>query len=107
MKRHVKKNDIVVVIAGKEKGKRGKVLKVFPEKGRVIVEGLNMIKRHTRPNQMVQQGGIIEREAPIAISNVQLYDPKADRPVRIGYKVLEDGRKVRYSVKTGEILDQN
>ncbi|RME43832.1 MAG: 50S ribosomal protein L24 [Deltaproteobacteria bacterium] len=106
MKRHVKKNDIVVVIAGKEKGKRGKVLKVFPEKGRVIVEGLNMIKRHTRPNQMVQQGGIIEREAPISISNVQLYDPKADRPVRIGYKVLEDGRKVRYSVKTGEILDQ-
>ena len=106
MKRHVKKDDLVVVIAGKEKGKKGKVLKVFPKKGRVIVEGLNLVKRHTRPNQMTQQGGIIEREAPMAISNVQLYDPKADGPVRTGRKRLEDGKKVRYSMKTGEVLDQ-
>ena len=106
MKCHIKKNDIVVVIAGKEKGKKGKVLKVFHEKGRAIIEGLNLIKRHTRPSQRNRQGGIVEREAPIAVSNLLLFDPKLDKPVRTGKKVLEDGRKVRVSRKTEEVLDQ-
>ncbi|WIF95582.1 50S ribosomal protein L24 [Caminicella sporogenes] len=102
---HVKKGDTVVVIAGKDKGKIGKVLQVFPKKERVIVEGVNMVKKHQKPTPKVQQAGIIEMEAPIHVSNVMLYDSKAKKGVRIRYKTLENGKKVRVSAKTGEVLD--
>ncbi len=104
-KLHVKKGDKVVVIAGKDKKKTGTVLAVFPKKQRVIVEGVNIVKRHTRPNPQHPEGGIIEKEAPIHVSNVQLVDPKTGQPTRIGYKVLEDGTKVRYAKKSGEVID--
>jgi large subunit ribosomal protein L24 len=104
-KLHVKKGDKVVVIAGKDKKKTGTVLAVFPKKQRVIVEGVNIVKRHMRPNPKYPEGGIIEKEAPIHVSNVQLVDPKTGQPTRIGYKFLEDGRKVRYAKKSGEVID--
>ena len=104
-KLHVKKDDLVVVVAGKEKGKSGKVLRVLPEKNRVLVESLNVVKRHTRPSQVNKEGGIIEREAPIAISNVQLLCPGCSQPVRTGIKVLADGSKVRFCKKCNEIVN--
>ncbi|HDN59261.1 MAG: 50S ribosomal protein L24 [Candidatus Neomarinimicrobiota bacterium] len=99
----IKKGDTVIVISGDDKGKVGKVLKVFPKKQRVIVEGVNFIKRHTRPSQKNPQGGIIEKEAPIHISNVMLWFN--NERTKVGFKVLKDGKKVRYSKKTGEIID--
>ncbi|MBO8152510.1 MAG: 50S ribosomal protein L24 [Candidatus Marinimicrobia bacterium] len=99
----IKKGDTVIVISGDDKGKVGKVLKVFPKKQRVIVEGVNFIKRHTRPSQKNPQGGIIEKEAPIHISNVVLWFN--NERTKVGFKVLKDGKKVRYSKKTGEIID--
>lgn len=102
---HVKKGDTVVVIAGKDKGKTGKILQVFPKKERVIIEGVNMIKKHQKPAGNMRQGGIIEMEAPIHVSNVMLYDSKAKAGTRVRSKELEDGKKVRVSVKTGEVLD--
>lgn len=102
---HIKKDDTVVIIAGKDKGKTGKVLQAFPKKERLIVEGVNMIKKHQKPGGNMQQGGIIEKEAPVHVSNVMFYDAKAKSGTRIKYKVLEDGNKVRVSVKTGEVLD--
>ena len=101
---HIKKDDTVVVIAGKDKDKKGKVLEVFPKNERVLVEGINMTKKHQKPTQQMQQGGIINQEGPVHISNVMFFDKKANKGVRIGYKV-EDGKKVRISKKTGEILD--
>lgn len=101
----IKKGDTVVVISGKDKGKKGKVLQVLPKQNRVIVEGVNMISKHQRSDQHLQQGGIINREAAIHASNVMIWDKKADQGVRIGYKFLADGKKVRVSKKTGEILD--
>jgi large subunit ribosomal protein L24 len=106
MKAHVKKGDNVMVIAGKDKGKKGKVLRVVPSTGRVVVEGVNMIKRHTRPNQKVMQGGIIDKEAPLAQSNVQVICSKCGDPVRTGKKELEDGKMVRVCAKCGEVLDR-
>ncbi len=103
---HVRKGDTVVVVAGKERGKRGKVLRVLPEKNRVVVERVNMIKKHQRPTQKLRQGGIIEREGPIHLSNVMLVDPTSDRPTRIGMRALSDGKKVRVARKSGEILDK-
>ncbi len=104
-KLHVKTGDKVIVIAGKDKSKTGKVLKVFPKRGRVLVEGVNIVKRHTKPNFKYPEGGIIEKEAPIHVSNVMHVDPKTGAPTRIGHKVLEDGRKVRYAKKSGEVID--
>jgi len=104
-KLHVKKDDLVMIIAGKDKGKSGKVLRVLPEKERVLVENLNLIKRHTRPSQSNSEGGIIEKEAPIAISNVQLLCQGCNKPVRTGIKVLEDGSKVRFCKKCNEIAN--
>ena len=94
----IKKNDTVLIISGKHRleKKTGKVLKVFPDKNRVIVEGVNIIKRHTRPTQELPQGGIIQKEAPIHISNVKLVCPKCNRPTRVGVRVLEDGSKIRF-----------
>lgn len=93
---HVRKNDRVMVIAGKEKGKVGRVIKVLTDQSRVIVEGLNKVKRHTRADQQNQEGGIIEKEAPIHSSNVALVD-KDGKPTRTGYNILEGGQKVRIS----------
>lgn len=98
------KNDLVKVLSGKFKGKTGKVLKVFPKENRLIVEGVNIIKRHTKASQKNPQGGIIEKEASIHMSNVMVIDPKINAPTRVGYKYIEDGSKVRISVKSGEIL---
>ena len=101
---HVVKNDTVKILSGKYKDKIGKVLKVFPKENRVIVEGVNIIKRHTKPSQKNQQGGIIEKEASIHVSNVMVICPKTNEPGRVGFKFLEDGAKVRVSKKSGEIL---
>lgn len=101
----IRKGDTVVIIAGKDKGKKGKVLQVLPKQNRVIVEGVNMITKHQKPDQQLQQGGIIKKEAAIHASNVMLWDKKADLGVRVGYKFLDNGEKVRISKKTGEIID--
>ena len=101
----IKKNDKVVVRSGKEKGKIGSVLKVDSERGHVIVEKVNIVKRHTRPGGANAQGGIVEKEAPIRISNVMLVCTKCAEPSRIGKKVLEDGSKVRVCKKCGEFID--
>jgi len=103
----VRKNDMVVVRAGKDRGKRGRVLRVLAEKNRVVVEGVNLIKRHTRPNpQRNIKGGIVEREAPIHASNVMLLDPETNEPTRVGIKVLPDGRRVRIGRKSGATVDK-
>jgi large subunit ribosomal protein L24 len=102
----IKKNEEVEVIAGREKGKRGKVLKVIPKKERVVVEKVNFIKRHTRPGARSRQGGIVEKEGPLHISNVMLVCSKCERAVRVGYKILDDQRKVRHCRRCGEILDK-
>jgi large subunit ribosomal protein L24 len=103
---HVRKGDTVVVVAGKERGKKGKVLRVIPEKGRVVVERINMIKKHQRPTQKIRQGGIIEREGAIHLSNVMLVDPSGGKPTRVGMKALSDGKKVRVARRSGEMLDK-
>jgi large subunit ribosomal protein L24 len=102
----VRKGDTVVVVAGKERGKRGKVLRVIPEKGRVLIERVNMIKKHQRPTQKLRQGGIIEREGPIHLSNVMLVDPQTDKPTRVGVRSLTDGKKARVARKSGEFIDK-
>ena len=103
---HVKTGDKVMVIAGKDAGKSGKVIKVIPSKQRVVVEGVNIVKRHTKPNQKQTQGGIMEVPAPIHSSNVMPICGKCDKPVRVGHKFLEGGKKARYCKKCGEILDK-
>jgi large subunit ribosomal protein L24 len=95
---------MVKVITGSDKGKTGKVLKTFPDKKRIIVEKVRLIKRHTRPNRRVPQGGIIEREAPVHVSNVMVLDPKSGKPARVGKRILADGTKGRISKKSGEML---
>lgn len=100
----IKKGDNVVVITGKNKGRKGSVLRVLREKRRVIVQGVNMVKRHAKPSA-AGPGGIVDKEAPIHISNVALVDPKTGQPTRVGAKFLEDGRKVRYAKRSGEIID--
>jgi large subunit ribosomal protein L24 len=105
IKLHVKKNDLVKIIAGKDKGKSGKVLRVMPDKGRVLVENINLIKRHTRPSRTISEGGIIEKEAPMALSNVQLLCPGCKMPARTGFRVLEDGSKSRFCKKCNEIVN--
>jgi len=106
VKLHVKKDDTVMILAGKDKGKTGKVLRVLPDKQRVLVENLNIIKRHTRPTQRNSEGGIIEKEASIAISNVQLVCTSCNKPARTGQRSLDDGSKVRYCKKCNEIVDK-
>ena len=101
----IRKSDMVRVISGNYKEKTGRVLKVYPKTERVIVEGVNFIKRHTRPSQDNPQGGIVEKEAPIHVSNIQLLFN--NKPTKVGYKTLKDGKKVRYSKETGEVIDAN
>ena len=100
----IKKGDKVVVITGRDKGKIGEVKQVLPAESRAIVDGVNMVKRHTAPSAG-NAGGIVEKEASIHISNIAYVDPKTDKPTRIGYKTLEDGKKVRYAKRSGEIID--
>jgi len=100
---HVKTGDTVYVISGKDKGKTGKIVKVFPNKGKVIVEGINMVTKHMKPNALNPQGGVVTKPAAIFSSKVMLFDEKAGKPTRVGYKVV-DGKKVRYSKVSGEAL---
>jgi large subunit ribosomal protein L24 len=100
----IRKGDTVVVITGKDKGRTGEVLRVLPEESRVVVQGVNMVKRHKKP-QMGDPGGIQEKEATIHVSNVAHWDADAGKPTRIGFKLLEDGRKVRVAKRSGEQLD--
>ncbi len=103
-KLRVKKGDEIVVVSGREKGKKGSVLKVFPKKERVLVRGVNMVKRHTRPSA-AGTGGIVEKEMALHVSNVAHVDPKSGKPTRVGYRFLDDGRKVRFAKRSGEIID--
>jgi len=100
----IKKGDKVVVLTGRDKGKSGEVLRVVRSENRVIVQGVNMMKRHTAPRPG-EPGGIVEREAAIHVSNVAHVDPKSQQPTRVGYRFLDDGRKVRFAKRSGEILD--
>ncbi len=100
----IKKNDEVIVISGRDKGKKGSVLLVLPKKDRVIVQGVNMMKRHTRPTA-AQSGGIVDKELPIHVSNIALVDPDGGKPTRVGFRFLEDGRKVRVAKRSGEMID--
>ncbi len=102
----VVKNDTVIVLSGNDRGKTGKVLKVFPGENRAVVEGVNLIKKHSRPTQQLPQGGIIEKEAPIDLSNLKVICPKCNKPTRIGVRILEDNSKVRYckNQDCGEII---
>ena len=101
----IKKDDEVVVLTGRDKGKRGKVLKVLRAENRVLVQGINLVKRHTRPSPK-SSGGIVDMEAPIHVSNVAHIDPGDDKPTRVGFKLLEGGRKVRFAKRSGEIIDR-
>ena len=103
-KLRVKKGDEVIVLTGREKGKKGSVLKVMPKDQRLLVQGVNMVKRHTRPSQ-ANPGGIIEKEGSLHVSNVAHVDPKTSEPTRVGYRYLDDGRKVRFAKRSGEIID--
>jgi large subunit ribosomal protein L24 len=105
-KLHVKKGDMVRVIAGKEKGKSGKIIAIFSDKGRVVVENLNMVKRHTRPSRTSTEGGIIEKEAALSASNVLLLCGSCNQATRTGMRVLDDGSKVRFCKKCNEIVDK-
>jgi len=102
---NIKKNDTVEIIAGKDKGKRGKVIQVLPTVEKVIIEGLNVYKKHQKPSATNQEGGIVEKSMPIHISNVRFVDPKTQKIISVRRKVLEDGKRVRYSKDSGEILD--
>ncbi|MCW8836081.1 MAG: 50S ribosomal protein L24 [Rhodospirillales bacterium] len=100
----IKKGDRVTILAGKDKGKVGEVLRVLTKDSRALVQGVNMIKRHTRPTQ-TNAGGIVEKEAPIHLSNLAHVDPKDDKATRVGFKFLDDGRKVRFAKRSGEVID--
>lgn len=101
----IKKGDYVVVLSGADKGRKGEVLRVSPKDERVVVKGVRMVKRHMKPSQSDPDGGIKEFEAPIHVSNVAHIDPKDDKPTRVGFKVLKDGKKVRVAKKSGEVID--
>ena len=104
MAQKIKKGDRVVVLAGRDKGKNGQVLKVMPSENRAVVGGINIVRRHTRQSGTTE-GGIISKEAPIQLSNLALEDPKDGKPTRVGFKTLEDGRKVRFAKRSGEVID--
>lgn len=106
MAARIRKGDRVMVIAGRDRGRVGEVLKVLPKENRVIVQGVMLVKRHQRPSPRDPQGGIVTKEAPIHVSNVAHIDPADGRPTRIGFRLLEDGRKVRYAKRSGELIDR-
>ena len=103
-KLHIKKNDTVIVLSGEDKGKTGKVLKVFVDENRALVEGIRIVSKNTKPSAKNPQGGIVKQEAPIHISNLSLIDPKTGKATRVGIKKNEDGTKVRVSKKSGEVI---
>ncbi|GBR01126.1 50S ribosomal protein L24 [Gluconacetobacter sp. 1b LMG 1731] len=105
MAARIRKGDQVVVTTGSSRGVRGEVLSVLPGDNKAVVRGAAVAKRHTRPNRMGEQGGIIEKEMPIHLSNLKLVDPKSGKPTRVGFRVLEDGRKVRVAKATGEVIE--
>jgi len=102
----VKKGDLVRVISGKDKGKEGKILRVIPKLNKVIVENVNIVKKHQRPTQQLREGGIIEQPSPIHVSKVMVVCPSCGRPTRVGYRILEEGKKVRICRKCNEIIDK-
>ena len=105
MAARIRKGDTVVVITGADKGKRGEVLSVRPKENRAVVQGVNIAKKHTKPQGMGKPGGIIEAEATIHLSNVMLLNPKTNKPTRVGFRVLDDGRKVRVARPGGEVIE--
>lgn len=105
MAARIRKGDVVVVISGAERGRRGEVLRVYPRASRALVQGVNVVTKHTRPRGMAQPGGIVEEEATIHLSNLKLIDPKTERPTKVGFRVLEDGRKVRVAKATGQVIE--
>ena len=100
----IRKGDRVQVLAGRDRGRRGEVLAVMPKENRALVQGVNMVKRHQKPRGMNQPGGIVEKEASIHLSNLALLDPSSDKPTRIGFRTLEDGKKVRVAKRSGEVI---
>lgn len=100
----IKKGDRVIVLTGRSKGKVGEVLRMLPNEEKAVVQDVNMVKRHTKPSQTAQ-GGIVEKETPIELSNLAHVDPKTSKPTRVGFKTLDDGRKVRYAKRSGEVID--
>ncbi len=100
----IRKGDKVVVLTGRDKGRDGEVLQVLPKENRALVRGVNMVKRHQAQSQ-TQQGGVIPKEAPIQLSNLAVADPKSGKPTRVGFKILDDGRKVRFSKSSGDLID--
>ena len=105
MAARIRKGDTVLVITGAEKGKRGEVLRVLPKLDRAVVQGVNVAKRHTKPTSMGRPGGIVEQEATIHLSNLMLIDGKTDKPTKVGFRVLDDGRKVRVAKATGNVIE--
>jgi large subunit ribosomal protein L24 len=105
MAARIRKGDTVLVIAGSDKGKRGEVLRVHPKDDRAVVQGVKIAKHHTKPRGMGQPGGIVEIEAAIHLSNLKLIDPTSDKPTRVGFRVLDDGRKVRVAKATGNVVE--
>ena len=105
MAARIKKGDRVIVLAGRSKGRTGEVLKMMPKENRAIVQGVNMVRRHTKPSQ-TNPGGIVDKEAPIHVSNLAHVDPDGGGPTRIGFRTLENGRKVRYAKRSGEVIDR-
>ena len=105
IKLKIKKGDRVVVVTGRDKGKTGEVMRVIPKENRAIVQGVNMVKRHTRPSS-TSAGGIVEKEVSIHLSNLAHIDPKTNQASRVGWKFLEDGRKVRFAKRSGEVIDR-
>jgi large subunit ribosomal protein L24 len=101
----IKKGDKVIVLAGRDKGKSGQVRSVSPTAGRAIVEGVNLVKRHTKQSAQNPEGGILTKEATIDLSNLAIADPKDGKPTRVGFKILEDGRKVRFAKRSGDLID--
>ncbi len=105
MAARIRKGDVVLVTTGKSKGQRGEVLQVFPDANRAIVKGAAMARHHTKPTGMGQPGGLVDREAAIDLSNLKLIDPKTEKPTKVGFRVLEGGRKVRVAKATGEVIE--
>jgi large subunit ribosomal protein L24 len=105
MAARIRKGDTVLVISGADRGKRGEVLSVLPKAERAVVQGVNVAKKHTKPKGMGQPGGIVEAEATIHLSNLKLVDPKTDTPTRVGFRILDDGRKVRVARATGNVIE--
>lgn len=103
---HVHREDMVLILTGKDRGKKGRVIRLFTKTEKALVEKINMVKRHTRPTQQMPQGGILEKEAPMAISNLQVVCGKCQKPTRVAHKVLANGQKVRACKKCGEIMDK-